>query len=149
MSSSFLTTQTPWVKKEEVKRNWYLIDAKNQVLGRLAAKLAYLLQGKHRPDYTPHVDQADFYVIINAEKIKLTGKKIDQKVYWRHSGYMGGLKLETARQLLQKKPDQLIYLAIKGMLPKNRMRNKLLKKVKIYAGETHPHQAQNPKVLDI
>ncbi|MFN4197336.1 MAG: 50S ribosomal protein L13 [Caldimicrobium sp.] len=149
MSSSFLTTKTPWVKKEEVKRNWYLIDAKNQVLGRLASKIAYLLQGKHRPDYTPHVDQADFFVIINAEKIKLTGKKLDQKIYWRHSGYMGGLKLETARQLLQKKPDQLIYLAIKGMLPKNRMRNKLLKKIKIYAGENHPHQAQNPKVLDI
>lgn len=149
MSSSFLTTQTPWVKKEEVKRNWYLIDAKNQVLGRLASKIAYFLQGKHRPDYSPHVDQGDFFVIINAEKIKLTGKKLDQKVYWRHSGYMGGLKIETARQLLQKKPDQLIYLAIKGMLPKNRMRNKLLKKLKIYAGEHHPHQAQNPKVLHI
>ncbi|MFN3921391.1 MAG: 50S ribosomal protein L13 [Caldimicrobium sp.] len=149
MSTSFLTKQTPWVKKEEVKRSWFMIDAKNKTLGRLASKIAYLLQGKHRPDYTPHVDQADFFVIINAEKIKLTGKKLDQKLYRRHSGYMGGLKLETARVLLQKKPEQILYLAIKGMLPKNRMRNKLLKKVKIYAGESHPHQAQNPKPLEI
>jgi len=144
-----LTTQTPWVKKEEVQRNWYLIDAKGQVLGRLASKLAYLLQGKHRPDFTPHVDQADFFVIINADKIKLTGKKLDQKVYWRHSGYMGGLKLETARKLLEKKPEMLIHLAVKRMLPRNRMRTKLLKKLKIYAGLNHPHTAQNPQPIEI
>ena len=144
-----LTTQTPWVKKEEVQRNWYLIDAKGQVLGRLASKLAYLLQGKHRPDFTPHVDQADFFVIINADKIKLTGKKLDQKVYWRHSGYMGGLKLETARRLLERKPEMLIYLAVKRMLPRNRMRAKLLKKLKIYAGPNHPHTAQNPQPIEI
>jgi large subunit ribosomal protein L13 len=144
-----LTTQTPWVKKEEVQRNWYLIDAKGQVLGRLASKLAYLLQGKHRPDFTPHVDQADFFVIINADKIKLTGKKLDQKVYWRHSGYMGGLKLETARKLLEKKPEMLIHLAVKRMLPRNRMRPKLLKKLKIYAGANHPHTAQNPQPIEI
>jgi large subunit ribosomal protein L13 len=144
-----LTTQTPWVKKEEVQRNWYLIDAKGQVLGRLASKLAYLLQGKHRPDFTPHVDQADFFVIINADKIKLTGKKLDQKVYWRHSGYMGGLKLETARKLLEKKPEMLIHLAVKRMLPRNRMRLKLLKKLKIYAGPNHPHTAQNPQPIEI
>jgi large subunit ribosomal protein L13 len=146
---SFLTKQTPWVKKEEVERKWYLIDAKNQILGRLASKIAYLLQGKHRPDYTPHVDQADFLVIINADKIRLTGKKLDQKLYWRHSGYMGGLKLETARQLLERKPEKLIYLAVKRMLPRNRLRNKLLKKLKIYAGSEHPHQAQNPQPLEI
>ncbi len=146
---SFLTKQTPWVKKEEVQRKWYLIDAKNQILGRLASKIAYMLQGKHRPDFTPHVDQADFFVIINADKIRLTGKKLDQKVYWRHSGYMGGLKLETARQLLEKKPEMLIYLAVKRMLPRNRMRKRLLKKLKIYAGENHPHQAQNPQPLEI
>ena len=144
-----LTTQTPWVKREEVQRNWYLIDAKGQVLGRLASKLAYLLQGKHRPDFTPHVDQADFFVIINADKIKLTGKKLDQKVYWRHSGYMGGLKLETARKLLEKKPEMLIHLAVKRMLPRNRMRPKLLKKLKIYAGPNHPHTAQNPQPIEI
>jgi large subunit ribosomal protein L13 len=144
-----LTTQTPWVKKEEVQRNWYLIDAKGQVLGRLASKLAYLLQGKHRPDFTPHVDQADLFVIINADKIKLTGKKLDQKVYWRHSGYMGGLKLETARKLLEKKPEMLIHLAVKRMLPRNRMRPKLLKKLKIYAGLNHPHTAQNPQPIEI
>ncbi|PMP66833.1 MAG: 50S ribosomal protein L13 [Thermodesulfobacterium geofontis] len=147
--SPIFTTQTPWVKKEDVKREWYIIDAKDKILGRLASKLAYILQGKHRPDYTPHVDQADFIVVVNAEKIKLTGKKLDQKVYWRHSGYMGGLKLETARKLLEKKPEQLIYLAVKRMLPRNRMRKKLLKKLKIYAGSNHPHLAQNPKPLEI
>ncbi|MDF2953703.1 MAG: Ribosomal protein L13 [Thermodesulfobacterium sp.] len=147
--SSVFTTQTPWVKKEEVKREWYIIDAKDKVLGRLASKLAYMLQGKHRPDYTPHVDQADFIVVVNAEKIKLTGKKLDQKIYWRHSGYIGGLKLETARKLLERKPEQLIYLAVKRMLPRNRMRKKLLKKLKIYAGPNHPHLAQNPKPLEI
>jgi large subunit ribosomal protein L13 len=147
--SSIFTTQTPWVKKEEIKREWYIVDAKNKILGRLASKLAYILQGKHRPNYTPHVDQADFIVVINAEKVKLTGKKLDQKIYWRHSGYMGGLKLETARKLLERKPEQLIYLAVKRMLPRNRMRKKLLKKLKIYAGESHPHTAQNPKPLEI
>lgn len=147
--SSIFTSQTLWVKKEEVKRNWYLVDAKDKILGRLASKLAYLLQGKHRPDYTPHVDQADFFVVINAEKVKLTGKKLDQKVYWRHSGYMGGLKLETARKLLERKPEQLLFLAVKRMLPKNRMRKKLLKKLKIYAGPNHPHIAQNPQYLEL
>ncbi len=147
--SSIFTTQTPWVKKEEVKREWYIVDAKDKILGRLASKLAYILQGKHRPDYTPHVDQGDFIVIINAEKIKLTGKKLDKKIYWRHSGYVGGIKLETARQLLQRKPEQLIYLAVKRMLPRNRLRKRLLKKLKIYAGPNHPHIAQNPKPLDL
>ena len=147
--SSIFTTQTLWVKKEEVKRKWYIVDAKDKILGRLASKLAYMLQGKHRPDYTPHVDQADFIVVVNAEKIKLTGKKLDQKIYWRHSGYIGGLKLETARKLLERKPEQLIYLAVKRMLPRNRMRKKLLKKLKIYAGPNHPHLAQNPKPLEI
>jgi len=147
--NSIFTTQTLWVKKEEVKRKWYIVDAKDKVLGRLASKLAYMLQGKHRPDYTPHVDQADFIVVVNAEKIKLTGKKLDQKIYWRHSGYIGGLKLETARKLLERKPEQLIYLAVKRMLPRNRMRKKLLKKLKIYAGPNHPHLAQNPKPLEI
>ena len=147
--SFIFTTQTPWVKKEEVKREWYIVDAKDKILGRLASKLAYILQGKHRPDYTPHVDQGDFIVIINAEKIKLTGKKLDKKIYWRHSGYIGGIKLETARQLLQRKPEQLIYLAVKRMLPRNRLRKRLLKKLKIYAGPNHPHIAQNPKPLDL
>jgi len=147
--SSIFTVQTPWVKKEEVKRNWYIIDAKDKILGRLASRIAYMLQGKHRPDYTPHVDQGDFFVIVNAEKIRLTGKKLDQKVYWRHSGYMGGLKLETARKLLERQPEKLIYLAVKRMLPRNRMRKRLLKKLKIYAGPEHPHQAQNPKPMEI
>lgn len=144
-----LTKQTPWVKKEKVRRNWYLIDAKDKILGRLASQIALMLQGKHRPDYTPHVDQADFFVIVNADKVRLTGKKLDQKVYWRHSGYMGGMKLRTARELLEKDPAQLIYLAVKRMLPRNRMRNRLLKKLKIYAGTEHPHQAQNPQILEL
>ena len=114
-------------KERKVKRNWYIIDAKDKILGRLASRIAYMLQGKHRPDYTPHVDQGDFFVIVNAEKIRLTGKKLDQKVYWRHSGYMGGLKLETARKLLERQPEKLIYLAVKRMLPRNRMRKRLLK----------------------
>ncbi len=147
--SSIFTPQTLWVKKEEVKRQWYLVDAKDKVLGRLASKLAFFLQGKHRPDYTPHVDQADFIVVINAEKIKLTGKKLDQKIYWRHSGYMGGLKLETARKLLERKPEQLLFLAVKRMLPRNRMRKKLLKKLKIYRGPEHPHLAQKPQYLEL
>jgi len=147
--SSIFTTQTPWVRKEDVKRDWYIIDAKGKILGRLASKIAYMLQGKHRPDYTPHVDQGDFIVIVNADKIRLTGKKWDQKIYWRHSGYMGGLKLETARQLLERHPERLIYLAVKRMLPRNRMRKRLLKKLKIYAGPQHPHIAQNPKPLEL
>ncbi len=146
---SIFTEQTPWAKKEEVTRKWYLVDASDKVLGRLASKIAYMLQGKHRPDFTPHVDQGDFFVIINAKKIKLTGKKLDKKVYWRHSGYLGGLKLETAKQLLEKEPEKLIYLAVKRMLPRNRMRKKLLKKLKIYAGNEHPHIAQKPEKLEI
>jgi len=146
---SIFTTYTPWVKKEEVKRNWYLIDAKDKILGRLASQIAFMLQGKHRPDYTPHVDQADFFVIINADKIRLTGKKLEKKIYWRHTGYMGGLKLETAKRLLERKPEQLIYLAVKRMLPRNRLRKRLLKKLKIYAGPEHPHIAQKPKPIEI
>ncbi len=137
------------LKKEEVKRNWYVIDAKGKVLGRLASFIAQRLRGKHRPDFTPHVDVGDFIVVINADKIRLTGKKLDKKIYWRHSGYMGGLKLTPARKMLETKPEEVLRLAVKRMLPKNRLGRKMLKKLKIYRGETHPHQAQNPKPLDI
>ena len=146
---AIFTSQTPMLKKEEVKRNWYVVDAKGKVLGRLASRIAQRLRGKHRPDFTPHVDVGDFIVVINADKIRLTGRKLDKKLYWRHSGYMGGLKLTPARKMLETKPEELLRLAVKRMLPKNRLGRKMLKKLKIYAGETHPHQAQNPKPLDL
>ncbi|NPB09899.1 MAG: 50S ribosomal protein L13 [Thermodesulfobacteria bacterium] len=146
---AIFTSQTPMLKKEEVKRNWYVIDAKGKVLGRLASLIAQRLRGKHRPDFTPHVDAGDFVVVINAEHVKLTGKKLDQKLYWRHSGYMGGLKLTPAKKMAQTKPEEIIRLAVKRMLPKNRLGRKMLKKLKIYRGAEHPHQSQNPKPLDL
>ncbi len=146
---AIFTSQTPMLKKEEVKRNWFVIDAKGKVLGRLASLIAYRLQGKHRPDFTPHVDAGDFIVVINAEHVRLTGKKLDQKIYWRHSGYMGGLKLTPAKKMLNTKPEEVLRLAVKRMLPKNRLGRKMLKKLKIYRGPEHPHTAQNPKPLEI
>ncbi len=137
------------LKKEEVKRQWYVIDAKGKVLGRLASLIAQRLRGKHRPDFTPNVDAGDFIVVINAEHIRLTGRKLDQKIYWRHSGYMGGLKLTPAKKMLESKPEEVIRLAVKRMLPKNRLGRKMLKKLKVYRGPKHPHQAQNPKPLEI
>ncbi len=146
---AIFTSQTPMLKKGEVKRQWYIIDAKGKVLGRLASLIAQRLRGKHRPDFTPHVDAGDFIVVINAEQIVLTGKKLDQKIYWRHSGYMGGIKLTPAKKMLEKKPEEVLRLAVKRMLPKNRLGRKMLKKLKIYRGPHHPHQAQNPKPLEI
>ncbi|MBX6422576.1 50S ribosomal protein L13 [Thermosulfurimonas sp. F29] len=143
------TPQTPMPRKEEVEREWYVVDASGKVLGRLASEIAKRLRGKHRPYFAPHVDVGDFIVVVNADKVRLTGKKWDQKVYWRHSGYMGGLKLRTARQMLQEKPEELIRLAVKRMLPKNRLGRKLLRKLKVYAGPEHPHKAQNPRPLDL
>nr|WP_297056535.1 50S ribosomal protein L13 [Thermosulfurimonas sp.] len=131
------------------QREWYVVDASGKVLGRLASEIAKRLRGKHKPHFAPHLDLGDFIVVVNAKKIKLTGKKWDQKVYWRHSGYMGGLKLRTARQMLETKPEELVRLAVKRMLPKNRLGRKLLKKLKVYAGPEHPHQAQNPKPLEL
>ncbi len=145
---AIFTSQTPMLKKEEVKRQWYIIDAKGKVLGRLASLIAQRLRGKHRPDFTPHVDAGDFIVVINAEQIMLTGKKLDQKIYWRHSGYMGGIKLTPAKKMLEKKPEEVLRLAVKRMLPKNRLGRKMLKKLKIYRGPHHSHQAQNPKPLE-
>ncbi len=145
------TPQTPMPTREEAlaQREWYVVDASGKVLGRLASEIAKRLWGKHKPHFAPHLDLGDFIVVVNAKKIKLTGKKWDQKVYWRHSGYMGGLKLRTARQMLETKPEELVRLAVKRMLPKNRLGRKLLKKLKVYAGPEHPHQAQNPKPLEL
>ncbi len=144
-----LGKKTYMAKKGEVERKWYLVDAKDKTLGRLASKIAVILMGKHKPQYTPHVDCGDFVVVINADKVRLTGAKWDKKVYYWHSGYLGGLKSRTARQMLERKPEFLIWHAVKGMLPKNNLARRMLKKLKVYAGETHPHQAQKPEPIDI
>ena len=126
---------------------WYVVDAKDAVLGRLASAVAARLRGKHNPLFTPHADTGDWVVVINAEKITLTGRKWDNKVYYRHSGYIGGLKQITAKKLLEKNPEDLVRFAVKGMLPKNRLGRKLFKKLKVYAGDAHPHAAQQPESL--
>lgn len=136
-------------KKNEVERKWCLIDANGKILGRLASEIAVRLRGKHNPIYTPHIDTGDFVIVINAGKVLLTGKKLKQKVYYRHSGYPGGLKSTTAEKLQQKNPEDLISLVVKGMLPKNSLGRNMIKKLKVYAGEEHPHQAQNPEILTI
>ena len=127
---------------------WWLINADGAVLGRLATQVAARLKGKHNPLYTPHVDTGDSVVVINAEKIVLTGRKWEQKTYYRHSGYTGGLKSITAKKLMEKRPEDLVRFAVKGMLPKNRFGRKLFKKLKVYSGTSHPHQAQNPEALE-
>lgn len=136
-------------KKNEIERKWYVVDAEDKVLGRMASRIAIRLRGKHRPIYTPHVDTGDFIVVINAEKVRLTGKKLKQKVYYRHSGYPGGIKSITAEKLQEKKPADLVRLVVKGMLPKNSLGRAMIKKLKVYAGGTHPHAAQKPEILDI
>lgn len=134
-------------KPKEVGRKWYVIDANGCVLGRLASLVAVRLSGKHKPIYTPHVDTGDHIIVINAAKVALTGAKWDQKMYYRHSGYVGGLKSMTAKQLLHKRPEDLVTCAVRGMLPKNRLGRKMLTKLKIYAGPDHPHVAQRPQPL--
>ena len=136
-------------KEHEVIKKWYLVDAKDKVLGRLATQVAMCLRGKNKPIFTPHADTGDFVVIINAEKIALTGKKWDNKIYYRHSGYVGGLKEISAKKLLEKKPDDILRFAVRGMLPKNSLGRRQLKKLKIYAGPDHPHQAQQLEKLEI
>ncbi|MCX7789586.1 MAG: 50S ribosomal protein L13 [Chloroflexaceae bacterium] len=130
----------------EVQRDWYVVDATDQVLGRLATQIATLLRGKHKPTYTPSIDGGDFVIVINCEKIRITGKKADQKIYYRHTGYPGGLKATPYKMMLAKHPDRILRNAVKGMLPKNRMGRHLLTKLRIYAGPRHPHAAQQPKV---
>jgi large subunit ribosomal protein L13 len=136
-------------KKDEIVRNWVLVDARDKVLGRLAADVASILRGKTKPTYTPHTDVGDFVVIINAEKVKLTGRKLEQKTYYRHSGYMGGLKTRTARQVMEKNPEEIIRHAVKGMLPKNSLGRSMFSKLKVYAGEAHPHEAQQPQEINL
>ena len=136
-------------KEKEVKKSWYLVDAENKILGRLATQIAMRLRGKHKPVFTPHADTGDFIVVINAEKVSLTGKKWDNKIYYRHSGYIGGLKEISAKKLLEKKPEDVLRFAVKGMLPKNSLGRRQLKKLKIYVGSEHPHQAQQLEALEI
>jgi large subunit ribosomal protein L13 len=139
--------KTYQAKKDEIKRNWFLIDADGKILGRLAADIASRLRGKNKPVYTPHVDTGDFIVVINAEKIGLTGKKLENKIYYHHTGYPGGIKGISAGKLMQLKPEDLLRFAVKGMLPKNTLGRAMLKKLKIYAGSGHPHDAQLPKEI--
>jgi len=133
-------------KEGEITREWVVMDAADQVLGRLATEVARILRGKHKPDYTPHLDTGDFVVIVNAERVHLTGAKLDDKVYYRHSGRPGSLKSETARERLDKHPERVIQAAVWGMLPKNRLGRKLLRKLKVYSGPEHPHDAQQPRI---
>lgn len=134
-------------KREDVDREWYLVDASGQTLGRLASRVARILRGKHKPVYSPSVDTGDYVIVVNAERIHVTGRKLDQKIYYRHSGYPGGLREITLRNLLQKHPTRVIEHAVRGMLPKNRLGRRMFKKLKVYAGPDHPHAAQQPKPL--
>ena len=141
-------TQKTWnAKPGEVARRWYVVDAEGQTLGRLATRIADTLRGKGKPEYTPHVDTGDFVVVVNAEKIAVTGNKLDQKLYYRHSGYPGGLRSRTLRAQLERRPTEVLRKAVKGMLPRNKLANAQIGKLKIYAGPDHPHEAQAPKEL--
>ena len=139
--------KTEVAKIEDVKRDWYLVDAQDVVLGRLATQVANILRGKNKAIFTPSVDTGDFVIVVNAEKIALTGRKLSDKVYYSHSGFPGGLKEITAGKLMEKKPEDIIKKAVKGMLPKNKLSRHMIKKLKIYAGGSHPHDAQQPKQL--
>lgn len=132
-----------------IERKWYVVDAEGKTLGRLAAEVAKVLRGKHKPTFTPHVDTGDHVIVVNADKIELTGKKLVQKTYFRHSGYVGGTTFTTAGQMLADKPERMIELAIRGMLPKNRLGRQMFRKLNVYRGAEHPHAAQQPEVLEI
>jgi large subunit ribosomal protein L13 len=134
--------------EKDVPKKWYVVDAKDKVLGRLATQIAMRLRGKHKPIFTPHADTGDFVVVVNAEKVAMTGRKWEEKIYYRHSGYVGGLKRTSARELLAKKPRDILRFAVKGMLPKNSLGRRQLKKLKIYVGPDHPHEAQKPESLE-
>ena len=134
---------------KEIEKKWYVVDAKDKILGRLATEIASRLRGKHKPTFSPFIDNGDFIIVTNAEKIQLTGNKWDDKKYYRHTGYMGGIKETTAKELLEKKPTDLVFNAVKGMLPKNKIGRAQLKKLKVYTGADHPHAAQQPEELVI
>ncbi len=139
--------RTYTTKPEDIKREWFVIDATGMTLGRLATQIATVLKGKHKPIYSPHMDTGDFVIVVNAHKVRVTGRKLDQKFYYRHSGYPGGLKEISLRDQLDRHPDRVIRFAVRGMLPKNRLGRQMIKKLKIYATPGHPHEAQQPKAL--
>jgi len=139
--------KTEFAKKGDIERKWYVVDAKDAVLGRLAVRIATCLRGKNKPVFTPNVDTGDFVIVVNADKIRLTGRKYTDKVYYHHSGYIGGIKAQTAKELLEKKPEKIIENAVWGMLPKNRLGRSMFKKLKVYKGAEHPHEAQSPEIL--
>jgi large subunit ribosomal protein L13 len=139
--------KTYTAKPGEIERHWYVVDAEARTLGRLATQIADVLRGKDKPAYTPHVDTGDFVIVVNAEKVHVTGQKLDQKLYYRHSGYPGGLRSRTLREQLERRPEEVLRKAVKGMLPKNKLASAQLRKLKIYAGPDHPHAAQNPEPL--
>jgi len=141
--------KTYTAKAQDVERKWYVVDAQGKTLGRLATQIATILRGKHKPIFTPHVDCGDFVIVINAEKVVVTGQKLDQKKYYRHSGYPGGLSEITLRDQLKKFPERAIETAVKGMLPKNKLGRQMFKKLKVYAGPNHPHAAQQPEPLEL
>jgi large subunit ribosomal protein L13 len=149
MRSGQVSMKTFVAKEHEVEKKWHLVDADGKVLGRLAGEIAELLRGKNKPIFTPHMDAGDYVIVVNADKVVLTGDKLDKKIYYHHSGYVGGLKQTTAKDMLRKRPENLLMLAVKGMLPKTSLGRRQLKKLKIYAGPDHPHQAQNPEKLEI
>lgn len=136
-------------KPDDRQRDWYVVDAEGKTLGRLATGLADVLRGKRKPEYTPHIDTGDFVVVINAEKIRVTGDKLNSKRYWRHSGYPGGIRSRTLAEMLEKQPEEVIRKAVKGMMPRNSLARKQLLKLKVYAGPDHPHEAQKPETLEI
>lgn len=143
MSSTYMA------KPNEVERKWYVVDAANQRLGRMATQVAAIIRGKHKPEFTPHVDTGDFVVVINADKIELSGNKMNDKMYYRHSGHPGGLTATPANKMLKDKPEKMVELAVYGMLPKTRLGEKMKLKLKVYAGSEHPHQAQQPQVWEL
>ena len=140
--------KTYTVKAGEIERRWYVVDAKDQVLGRMASSIATILRGKHKPTYSPHLDVGDFVIVVNAKDVRLTGKKASQKTYFRHSGYMGGERHIPFRRMRERHPDRIIKLAVKGMLPKNTLGRAMLRKLKVYGGPEHPHEAQLPEPLE-
>lgn len=136
-------------RKEDIEREWFVVDAEGQTLGRLASRIAPILRGKHKPSYSPHLDCGDFVIVVNADKVRVTGRKLDQKFYHRHSGYPGGLTSINLRDQLGKHPERVLSEAVRGMLPKTKLGRRMIKKLKVYAGDAHPHQAQQPKILEL
>lgn len=141
--------KTIFAKKTDIEKKWHLIDAEGLVLGRLATRVAMILRGKNKPIYTPHTDTGDFVIIVNADKVRLTGNKLENKAYYHHTGYPGGIKKELAKDIMKKSPERIIMSAVRGMIPKNTLGRQQLSKLKVYSGTDHPHQGQNPEALNI